>query len=293
MELLDGKKLSLEIKQELKREVDKFLKQNIRAPHLVAILVGNDPASEYYVKSKMKSCTEVGFKSTNLKLSAEISEEELLNQIDNLNNDDSVDGFIVQLPLPGHINVDRVLSQVNPDKDVDGFHPLNLGKLILGLDTFIPATPLGILEMIRRYEIPTEGKDIVILGRSNIVGKPLAIALSQKKYPGNATVTLAHSRTKNLTQKLKEADIIVAAIGIPHFVKAEMVKKGAVVIDVGINRIVDKSCKSGYRIVGDVDFDYVATKTSFITPVPGGVGLMTVTSLLLNTFKSYKKRYEL
>ena len=291
MKLLDGKKLASDIKEEIKLEVDSYISKGYRQPHLVAILVGSDPASTFYVKSKMKSCAQVGFKSTNLNFDSDITEEQLLSEIEKLNNDNGVDGFIVQLPLPGHINVDNVLAAVDPGKDVDGFHPYNLGKLILGIDTYVPATPLGILEMIKRYEIETEGKDVVVLGRSNIVGKPLSISLGQKRYPGNATVTLAHSRTKNLEDKLKKADILVAAIGIPQFVKKDMVKDGAVVIDVGINRVEDSSRKSGYRIVGDVDFDNVAPKCSYITPVPGGVGLMTVVSLLLNTLKSYKKRH--
>ena len=293
MELLDGKKLSALIKDEIKLEVAKYIKKGFRPPNLTAILVGEDPASTFYVKSKMKSCNQVGFISTNLNFDANIGEHQLLSEINKLNDDDTVDGFIVQLPLPAHINVDKVLYSINPDKDVDGFHPCNLGKLVTGMETFVPATPLGILEMIKRYNIQTEGKDIVILGRSNIVGKPLAIALMQKTYPGNATVTLVHSRTKNLKEKLQRADILVAAIGIPHFVKEDMVKEGAVVIDVGINRVKDVSRKSGYRITGDVDFENVAPKCSYITPVPGGVGLMTVTSLLLNTLKSYKKRHGL
>ncbi len=293
MELLDGKKLSALIKDEIKLEVAKYIKKGFRPPNLTAILVGEDPASTFYVKSKMKSCNQVGFISTNLNFDANIGEHQLLSEINKLNDDDTVDGFIVQLPLPAHINVDKVLYSINPDKDVDGFHPCNLGKLVTGMETFVPATPLGILEMIKRYNIQTEGKDIVILGRSNIVGKPLAIALMQKSYPGNATVTLVHSRTKNLKEKLQRADILVAAIGIPHFVKEDMVKEGAVVIDVGINRVKDVSRKSGYRITGDVDFENVAPKCSYITPVPGGVGLMTVTSLLLNTLKSYKKRHGL
>ena len=291
MKLLDGKKLSSDIKDEIKIEVDYYIAIGYRQPHLVAILVGSDPASTFYVKSKMKSCAQVGFKSTNLNFDSDITEDQLLFEIEKLNNDESVDGFIVQLPLPGHINVDNVLAAVDPEKDVDGFHPFNLGKLILGIDTFVPATPLGILEMIKRYKIETEGKDVVILGRSNIVGKPLSISLVQKQYPGNATVTLAHSKTKNLKEKLKKADILVAAIGISEFVKEDMVKDGAIVIDVGINRVEDKSKKSGYRITGDVDFKNVASKCSYITPVPGGVGLMTVVSLLLNTLKSYKKRH--
>lgn len=292
MKLLDGKKISKIIKEEIKSEVDSFLSAGQRAPHLVALLVGEDPASQFYVKSKMKSCEQVGFRSTNLVLDKSISQTELLNEIIKLNNDKGVDGYIVQLPLPEHLDVDTVLEAVSPQKDVDGFHPVNMGKLILGLDTFIPATPLGILEIIKRYDIQTEGKDVVVVGRSNIVGKPISICLSKKGYPGNSTVTMVHSRTKNIIDKVKRADIIIAAIGKPLFIKENMVKEGAVVIDVGINRVVDKSKKSGYSLVGDVDFNNVANKCSYITPVPGGVGLMTVVALLINTLKSYKNNYE-
>ncbi len=291
MEILDGKLLSKKIKEEIKLEVDGFLANGERAPHLVAVLVGDDPASKFYVKSKMKSCKQVGFKSTNMVVDKSITQVELLNIIDGLNKNQGVDGYIVQLPLPAHLDVDTVLEAISPDKDVDGFHPVNMGRLILGLDTFIPATPLGILEILKRYNIPTEGKDVVIVGRSNIVGKPMSICLSQKGYPGNSTVTIVHSRTENIEDKLKQADIIIAAIGKPQFVKEHMVKEGAVVIDVGINRVEDSSKKSGYSLVGDVDFINVAPKCSYITPVPGGVGLMTVTALMINTLKSYKKRY--
>lgn len=293
MELLDGKKLSKEIKEEIKEEVDIYLAKGIRAPHLVAVLVGNDPASEFYVKSKMKSCNQVGFKSTNITFDSQVSEAELMIKLKELNNDDGVDGYIVQLPLPNHLDSDKVLQTILPEKDVDGFSPVNLGKLILGLDTYIPATPKGILEIIKRYNIPTEGKDVVVIGRSNIVGKPISIILGQKTYPGNSTVTMVHSRTKGIKEKLKEADIIIAAIGKAEFVTEDMVKEGAVIIDVGINRVEDNTKKRGYRIAGDVDFENVAKKCSYITPVPGGVGLMTVTSLLQNTLKSYKNRYEL
>ena len=292
MEILDGKSLSRKIKEEIKSEVDGFLSNGYRAPHLVAVLVGEDPASKFYVKSKMKSCEQVGFRSTNIVVDESITQKDLLNIIDDLNKDQGVDGYIVQLPLPEHLDVDTILEAISPNKDVDGFHPVNMGKLILGLDTFVPATPLGILEIIKRYNIPTEGKDVVIVGRSNIVGKPISICLSQKGYPGNSTVTIVHSRTKNIEDKLKQADIIIAAIGKPQFVKEYMVKEGAVVIDVGINRVEDSSKKSGYSLVGDVDFENVAPKCSYITPVPGGVGLMTVTALMINTLKSYKKRYE-
>ncbi len=292
MEILDGKLLSKKIKEEIKLEVDGFLSNGYRAPHLVAVLVGEDPASKFYVKSKMKSCEQVGFRSTNMVVDKSITQLDLLSIIGDLNKDQGVDGYIVQLPLPEHLDVDIVLEAISPDKDVDGFHPVNMGKLILGLDTFVPATPLGIIEIIKRYNIPTEGKDVVIVGRSNIVGKPMSICLSQKGYPGNSTVTIVHSRSKNIEEKLKQADIIIAAIGKPNFVKEHMVKEGAVVIDVGINRVEDSSKKSGYSLVGDVDFDNVAPKCSYITPVPGGVGLMTVTALMINTLKSYKKKYE-
>ncbi len=292
MKILDGKLLSKKIKEEIKLEVDGFLSNGYRAPHLVAVLVGEDPASKFYVKSKMKSCEQVGFRSTNMVVDKSITQLDLLSIIGDLNKDQGVDGYIVQLPLPEHLDVDIVLEAISPDKDVDGFHPVNMGKLILGLDTFVPATPLGIIEIIKRYNIPTEGKDVVIVGRSNIVGKPMSICLSQKGYPGNSTVTIVHSRSKNIEEKLKQADIIIAAIGKPNFVKEHMVKEGAVVIDVGINRVEDSSKKSGYSLVGDVDFDNVAPKCSYITPVPGGVGLMTVTALMINTLKSYKKKYE-
>ncbi len=291
MQLLDGKLLSQEIKKEITEEVKLYTSKGFRPPNLVAVLVGNDPASEYYVKSKLKSCNQVGFDSNNTILDKSIEEKELLGIVEKLNNDDDIDGYIVQLPLPKHIDSDKILQAINPEKDVDGFHPVNLGKLVLGLDTFVPATPLGILEFIKRYDIPTESKNVCVLGRSNIVGKPMSILLGQKAYPGNSTVTLLHSRSRDMEAKLREADIIIAAIGKPLFVKENMVKSGAVVIDVGINRIGDKTRKNGYRLVGDVDFENVAPKCSYITPVPGGVGLMTVTSLLLNTFKAYKNKY--
>ncbi len=291
MQLLDGKLISKEIKKEITEKVKSYKSKGLRAPNLVAVIVGEDPASQYYVNSKLKSCEQVGFDSENIILDASISEEELLLLVEKLNKDDNVDGYIIQLPLPNHINSEKVLQAIDPIKDVDGFHPENLGKLILGLDTFVPATPLGIIELIKRYDIPTDSKNVCVLGRSNIVGKPMSILLSQKAYPGNATVTLLHSRSKDLEKKLAEADIIIAAIGKPLFVKENMVKDGAVVIDVGINRIEDKTRKSGSRIVGDVDFDSVASKCSYITPVPGGVGLMTVSSLLLNTIKAYETRY--
>ncbi|MBK8722460.1 MAG: bifunctional methylenetetrahydrofolate dehydrogenase/methenyltetrahydrofolate cyclohydrolase FolD [Saprospiraceae bacterium] len=288
MQLLDGKYLSKIIKAEIAEEVSELKNQGKKIPNLAAILVGENPASAAYVKSKIKSCEQVGFKSTMIKREATITEEELLEIVDQLNNDDDIDGFIVQLPLPGHIDELKVTMAINPDKDVDGFHPLNFGKLAQGLPCFIPATPLGIILMLERYNIPTAGKKCVVVGRSNIVGTPMSILMSRKGKVGDCTVTLAHSRTKDIGKECLEADILIAAIGKPHFIKADMVKEGAVVIDVGINRIEDESSPTGTKIVGDVDFDNVAPKCSFITPVPGGVGLMTVTCLLLNTLKAAK-----
>jgi len=288
MQLLDGKYLSKIIKAEIAEEVSELKNQGKKIPNLAAILVGENPASAAYVKSKIKSCEQVGFKSTMIKREATITEEELLEIVDQLNNDDDIDGFIVQLPLPGHIDELKVTMAINPDKDVDGFHPLNFGKLAQGLPCFIPATPLGIILMLERYNIPTAGKKCVVVGRSNIVGTPMSILMSRKGKVGDCTVTLAHSRTIDIGKECLEADILIAAIGKPHFIKADMVKEGAVVIDVGINRIEDESSPTGTKIVGDVDFDNVAPKCSFITPVPGGVGLMTVTCLLLNTLKAAK-----
>lgn len=288
MQLLDGKYLSKIIKAEIAEEVSELKNRGKKIPNLAAILVGENPASAAYVKSKIKSCEQVGFKSTMIKREATITEEELLEIVDQLNNDDDIDGFIVQLPLPGHIDELKVTMAINPDKDVDGFHPLNFGKLAQGLPCFIPATPLGIILMLERYNIPTAGKKCVVVGRSNIVGTPMSILMSRKGKVGDCTVTLAHSRTKDIGKECLEADILIAAIGKPHFIKADMVKEGAVVIDVGINRIEDESSPTGTKIVGDVDFDNVAPKCSFITPVPGGVGLMTVTCLLLNTLKAAK-----
>jgi methylenetetrahydrofolate dehydrogenase (NADP+)/methenyltetrahydrofolate cyclohydrolase len=288
MQLLDGKYLSKIIKAEIAEEVSELKNQGKKIPNLAAILVGENPASAAYVKSKIKSCEQVGFKSTMIKREATITEEELLEIVDQLNNDDDIDGFIVQLPLPGHIDELKVTMAINPDKDVDGFHPLNFGKLAQGLPCFIPATPLGIILMLERYNIPTAGKKCVVVGRSNIVGTPMSILMSRKGKVGDCTVTLAHSRTKDIGKECLEADILIAAIGKPHFIKVDMVKEGAVVIDVGINRIEDESSPTGTKIVGDVDFDNVAPKCSFITPVPGGVGLMTVTCLLLNTLKAAK-----
>ncbi len=288
MNLLDGKKISKEIKNEIFQIVNEFKKKSLRVPHLVTILVGDNPSSASYIKSKIKACHEVGFKSTHIQLEKDVSQNELLSIISDMNNDKGVDGFIVQLPLPDHFDEMKVIESIDPKKDVDGFHPVNLGKLLIGSDTFIPATPLGILELIKRYNIETSGKEIIVLGRSNIVGKPISICLMQKAYPGDATVTILHSKSKNIKERLLQADIIIAAIGKPNFVTADMVKNGAVVIDVGINSIPDPNGVKLYKLVGDVDFDNVAPKCSYITPVPGGVGLMTVACLLSNTLKAYR-----
>ncbi len=292
MILLDGKQLSQIIQEEIGNEVRQLLTNGKRAPHLCAVLVGEDPASRVYVRNKIKSCEKVGFQSTLIQKETAITEEELLQIIKKLNEDPEVDGFIVQLPLPDHINELKVTLSISPQKDVDGFHPMNVGRMSLGLPTYLPATPNGIMTMLERFGVPTEGKNCVVLGRSNIVGTPMSILLSRKGNPGNATVELCHSRTSDIVDHLSRADIIVAAIGKPEFVRAEMVKEGAVVIDVGINRVADASKKSGYRLTGDVAFEEVAPKCSFITPVPGGVGPMTVTSLLLNTLKAYKKEFD-
>lgn len=290
MNLLDGKFLSQEIKDEIKKEVAVLADAGVRTPHLAAVLVGNDPASETYVASKQKNCAEVGMTSSLYRLEAGISEDELLKTIDFLNNDPEVDGFIVQLPLPKHISEDKTIAAIDPSKDVDGFHPENLGKMVLGHETFIPATPYGIMEMLRRSGIDTVGKNAVVIGRSHIVGTPMSILLSRNTNPGNCTVTSCHSKTANLEYFTQNADIIVAAVGKPGFLKAEMVKEGAVVVDVGIHRVADASRQSGFRIVGDVDFENVSAKASWITPVPGGVGLMTIAGLLMNTLKAYKNK---
>lgn len=288
MQLLDGKFLSEQIKLELAAEVELIRQKGGKIPHLAAILVGENPASQVYVSSKIKSCEQAGFKSTLICRDADISQEELLDVVRQLNENPDVDGFIVQLPLPKHIDEEAVTLAILPEKDVDGFHPVNFGRMAQGLPAFLPATPMGIMEMLRRYKIETSGKHCVVIGRSNIVGTPMSILLSRKGYPGDCTVTLAHSRTRDLPAEVRRADIVVAAIGIPEFVKGDWVKEGAVVIDVGINRIPDESKKSGFRIAGDVDFATVAPRCSYITPVPGGVGLMTVTSLLMNTLKACK-----
>ena len=290
MILLDGKKTSADIKEEIALEVGELKRLEKKVPHLAAIIVGNDGASLTYVNAKVKACERVGFESTLIQLPEETTEAELLNEINILNVDNDIDGFIVQLPLPKHIDEQKILLAVDPTKDVDGFHPENVGRMALNLPTFISATPFGILELLDRYNVETSGKNVVVIGRSHIVGSPMSILLSQKRKVGNATVTLAHSRTQNLEEITKQADIIVAAIGIPEFLKADMVKKGVVVIDVGITRVADPTKKSGFRLVGDVAFDEVAEKSSFITPVPGGVGPMTIAMLLKNTLIANKRR---
>jgi methylenetetrahydrofolate dehydrogenase (NADP+)/methenyltetrahydrofolate cyclohydrolase len=283
MTILDGKKCSNDIKNEIKDEVDKMKAKGEKVPHLAAVLVGNDGASLTYVGSKVKACERVGFKSTLVKLSSNISELELLEKIEELNQDDDIDGFIVQLPLPPQIDTQKVLMQVDPQKDVDGFHPTNFGKMALDMTTFIPATPFGILELLERYNVDTKGKHTVVIGRSHIVGRPMSILMGRKGWPGNSTVTLTHSHTKNITQIISQADIVISALGIPNFLKAEMIRDDAVVIDVGITRVPDENAKKGYIITGDVDYENVSKKASFITPVPGGVGPMTIAMLLKNT----------
>lgn len=290
MELLDGKVASLHIKDSLKKEVELLDLSVNRPPHLAAILVGNNGASETYVASKVKNCAEIGFESSLIRLDDSISETELLQEIIRLNADDSVDGILVQLPLPKHISEQKVIETISPDKDVDGFHPISAGKLVQGLPTFVSATPLGIMLMLEYYNIPTKGKHAVVIGRSNIVGRPMSILLSSNHPYGNCTVTLCHSQTQDLEAVCRSADILVAALGKPEFIKADMVKEGAVVIDVGITRVSDATTKSGFRLKGDVAFAEVAPKTSFITPVPGGVGLMTIAGLLKNTMQAYKLR---
>lgn len=286
MQILDGKVVSQAVKDSLKTKTDILKAQGKRLPHLAAILVGNNGASETYVASKVKTCEEIGFKSTLLRLEETISETELFAAIEKLNNDADVDGILVQLPLPKHINEEKIISLIHPDKDVDGFHPVSVGKLVQGLPTFIPATPYGIMLMLEHYKIETSGKHAVVIGRSNIVGRPMSILLSQNTYPGNCTVTVCHSRTNNLKEICLQADIIVAALGKPGFLKADMVKEGAVIIDVGITRVPDATKKSGFAIKGDVDFNEVAPKSSYITPVPGGVGLMTIGALMMNTYNA-------
>ena len=290
MILLDGKKTSSDIKDEITLEVSQLKKEGKKTPHLAAVIVGNDGASKTYVGAKVKACNRVGFLSTLVELSKETSEASLLSKIEELNNDDDIDGFIVQLPLPKHIDEQKILMAVNPDKDVDGFHPTNVGKMALNLPTFISATPFGILELLDRYNVQTSGKHVVVIGRSHIVGSPMSILLSQKRKVGNATVTITHSRTKNLKEITLQADIVIAALGIPEFLTAEMVKDNVTVIDVGITRVEDASKKSGYRLLGDVAFNEVSKKSEFITPVPGGVGPMTIAMLLKNTLLAAKSR---
>lgn len=283
MEILDGKKISNQIKDEIAAEVSKMKSNGEKVPHLAAVLVGDDGASLTYVGSKVRSCERIGFESTLVKLPESTSEEELLQKIDELNNDNDIDGFIVQLPLPSHIDEQKVLLAVDPDKDVDGFHPANFGKMALEMESFIPATPFGIMELLKRYEVETSGKHTVVIGRSHIVGRPISILMSRKGNPGNSTVTLTHSRTQNLEEFTRNADIIISALGVPNFLKADMVKDGVVVVDVGITRVPDETTQKGYRIVGDVDYENVSKKASYITPVPGGVGPMTIAMLLKNT----------
>jgi methylenetetrahydrofolate dehydrogenase (NADP+)/methenyltetrahydrofolate cyclohydrolase len=289
MIILDGKATSNTIKEEIAQEVTKLKADGKKTPHLAAVLVGNDGASMTYVNSKVKSCERVGFKSTLVKLDSSISEETLLQEIEKLNTNDDIDGFIVQLPLPKHIDEQKVIMAVDPDKDVDGFHPMNVGKMALNLPTFLPATPFGILELLERYNVETSGKHVVVIGRSHIVGEPMSILLAQKRKQGNATVTLTHSRTKNLDEITRQADIIVAALGIPEFLTGNMVKDGVVIIDVGITRVDDATKVRGYRLAGDVDFESVSKKASYITPVPGGVGPMTIAMLLKNTLLACAK----
>ncbi|MDQ3017100.1 MAG: bifunctional 5,10-methylene-tetrahydrofolate dehydrogenase/5,10-methylene-tetrahydrofolate cyclohydrolase [Bacteroidota bacterium] len=289
MKLLDGNALATTIKSELKEKVNSLLEQSQRPPHLVAVLIGDNPASRSYVTNKVKSCEEVGYRSTLIQRPAEISQHALLAIVDELNADPEVDGFIVQLPLPEHINEMEITMAIDPSKDVDGFHPMNVGRMTLGLPSYLPATPMGILEMLKRNNIQIAGKNCCVIGRSNIVGTPMSILLSRKGEPGDGTVVLCHSRTPNMKHITLASDIIIVALGRPHFLTADMISEGAVVIDVGINRIADPTKKSGFRITGDVDFDNVAPKCSYITPVPGGVGPMTVTSLLMNTWKAYTK----
>jgi len=290
MQKIDGKAVSSALKEDIRQEVEALKAKGAKIPHLAAVLVGENPASETYVNHKVKACNQVGFQSTIIRRDATVAETDLIQIIDKLNAEPDIDGFIVQLPLPEHINEQRVIEAVAPEKDVDGFHPLNTGRMVAGLDTFLPATPAGILELMRYYEIPTEGAHCVILGRSNIVGTPLSVLMSRKGYPGNATVTLCHSRTQNLAEITRSADILIAAIGKMHFITADMVKSGSTVIDVGIHRVKSGKTKSGWKLHGDVKFDEVSEKAAYITPVPGGVGPMTIVSLLRNTLKAAARK---
>lgn len=290
MNLIDGKKTAEDIKKEIAEKVKEMVAQGKRAPHLAAVLVGHDGGSESYVAFKIKDCEEVGFRSSLVRFEDDVTEDELIAKVHELNNDPELDGFIVQLPLPKHISEQKIIEAIDPRKDVDGFHPENVGRMVIGLPAFLSATPYGIVELLKRYQIPTSGKNCVIVGRSNIVGRPLSVLMSQKAV--NATVTVAHSQTKNLEKVCAEADILIAALGSPEFIKADMVKEGAVVIDVGTTRIPAPETKSGFRLKGDVKFDEVAPKCSFITPVPGGVGPMTRVSLLQNTLLAIENRME-
>lgn len=290
MQILDGKLVSQAIKDKLKAKLSETVHQITKPPHLAAILVGNDGASETYVASKIKNCAEIGFKSSLVRLDADCTEEKLIAEIEELNKNEDVDGILVQLPLPKHISEEKIINLINPLKDVDGFHPVSTGRMVQGLPTFIPATPYGIMLMLEHYKVETAGKHAVVIGRSNIVGRPISILLSLNTNPGNCTVTVCHSRTKNLKEICLQADIIVAALGKPGFLTSDMVKENAVVIDVGITRVPDSSKKSGFAIKGDVDFNNVAPKCSYITPVPGGVGLMTIAALLMNTYNAYTQR---
>ena len=289
MILIDGKKISLDLQVEIAIEVKALLAKGNKQPHLAAILVGDDPASQTYVNNKVKACDNVGFKSTLIRFEAYVSEKKLLSKIEELNNDSDIDGYIVQLPLPRHISEQKIIEAIKPSKDVDGFHPINVGRLVLNLPTYVSATPFGIVQLLERYNIPTDGKHCVVIGRSHIVGSPMSILMAKNTNLANCTVTLCHSRTQNLKEHTLNADIIIAAIGKPNFVTADMVKEGAVIIDVGINRVDDLTTKKGFRLVGDVKFDEVSLKASYITPVPGGVGPMTIASLLKNTLLAAKR----
>ena len=291
MVLIDGKKTSLELQAEIAIEVKELISKGKKQPHLAAILVGDDPASQTYVNSKVKACQNVGFKSTLVQFESNVSEHKLLSKIEELNNDDDIDGYIVQLPLPRHISEQKIIEAIKPSKDVDGFHPINVGRLVLNLPTYVSATPYGIVHLLERYNIPTEGKHCVVIGRSNIVGSPMSILMARNTNLANCTVTLCHSKTKDLKEHTLQADIVIAAIGRPNFVTADMIKQGAVVIDVGINRVDDATTKNGYKLVGDVKFDEVSKKAGYITPVPGGVGPMTIASLLKNTLIAAKKEF--
>lgn len=289
MELIDGKKVADTIKAEIAAEVEKMVNEGKKRPHLAAVLVGHDGGSETYVAHKVKACEQCGFKSTLIRFEDDVTEDTLLDTIASLNNDDDVDGFIVQLPLPKHISEQKIIEAIDYRKDVDGFHPINVGRMSIGLPCFLSATPAGIIELLRRYNVPTKGANCVVLGRSNIVGKPVAMLMMQKAIPGDATVTVCHSSTRNLKEICRNADIIIAALGSPEFVKEDMVKDGAVIIDVGTTRVPSTKTKSGWKLKGDVDFEHVAPKCSFITPVPGGVGPMTIVSLMRNTLLAAQK----